>query len=571
MNKIKKSRKLKNTISALTAAVTLFSGISAIADTQISEWAEEYISDAESIGMLYDISPEWTRDITRHDFCVLAYNMLDKAVHISRKQIPENVFADVDDGRVTLLYSEGIIKGRGENIFEPDAGLTREEAAVILCRIAEYMNITTAADSDIYADDDEISGWARESVRRMRALGVMKGTDIGFEPKAGYTAEQSAASLMRIYRLKGVSGSFADRLNAHIEKNKNYMFSPVSVRMALAMAANGASGETREEILNAVGIEDLDKYNSDAKEMIEKYSQSDILKLSISNSIWINKDKTPQRFSDEFTGRMTGIFGAQCGIVDDNTAGKEINGWVSEKTNERITSIIDEDNNNFWAMLVNAVYFKAGWRSEFYKKATGRDIFTDRNGKENSIDFMNNKSWFMYSEENGVKIIELPYRTRESIINENGEYMGMKTLEDMDVSMFLMMSEKTFDPEAELTAAEMSSQYTDLYVPKFKVEYSVKLNDILKDMGIKRAFTEQAELSSMFDQGNMWLTDTVHKTYINVDEEGTEAAAVTSAGGAGSSMPPEPVIVKYNRPFTFVIRDNINGEILFMGEYAFAE
>lgn len=499
--------------------------------------------------------------------------MLDKAMDISRKQFSENVFSDIDDSRVTALYYEGIIKGRGENIFEPDSNLTREEAAVILCRIAEYMGMTGGTDEEKYADDKDISQWARESVYKLKALGVMNGTDNGFEPKSGYTAEQSAAAVMRIYRMKNTSYSFADRLNEQIEKDKNYMFSPLSIKMLLAMAANGASGETKEEILNTAGIDDLDKYNDDIKKMIEKYSQSDLIKLNIANSCWINKDKTPQRFSDEYIGKMTGIFDAECGIVEDATAEKEINGWVSEKTNEKITSIISENNKDFWAMLVNAVYFKARWQNVFYEDATAKDIFTDRNGKENSIDFMNKTSWINYCDKDGTEIIELPYLTwaRTGERDENGAWAA-EGIEDADISMFLMMSEKPFEPEAELKAAELSMQYIDLSVPKFKIEFSTGLNDILKNMGMEKAFIpEQAELENMFDKGNMWITDTVHKTYINVDEEGTEAAAVTSVGAAGSALPPEAVIVKYNRPFTFVIRDNINGEIFFMGEYAFAE
>ena len=221
-------------------------------------------------------------------------------------------------------------------------------------------------------------------------------------------------------------------------------------------------------------------------------------------------------------------------------------------------------------MLINAVYFKGRWQNEFNKNATSKDTFTDRNGKESQIDFMHKTSWINYSQEDGVQIIELPYLNREEKFDENGEYIETNML-DLDVSMYLMMADTDFNPDYILNNAELSSSYISLSVPKFTVEYSAELNDILKNIGIKRAFQQNAEFGNMFDNGNMWITDTIHKTYIKVDEEGTEAAAVTAVGMGGSSLPPEPIKVDFDKPFTFVIRDNTSGNILFMGEYAFAD
>lgn len=141
----------------------------------------------------------------------------------------------------------------------------------------------------------------------------------------------------------------------------------------------------------------------------------------------------------------------------------------------------------------------------------------------------------------------------------------------IDVSMYLMMSDRAFMPEETLNRVELSRTFVSLSVPKFKVEYTAGIRDILKLLGINKAFERDAEFSKMFAGGNMYIDSVLHKTYINVDEEGTEAAAVTAMAMAGSALPPEPVSVKLNKPFTFVIRDNVNGEILFMGEYAFAK
>ena len=104
-------------------------------------------------------------------------------------------------------------------------------------------------------------------------------------------------------------------------------------------------------------------------------------------------------------------------------------------------------------------------------------------------------------------------------------------------------------------------------MPKFKIEYETSLNDALRAMGINKAFKSDAEFKKMFDSGNMFFTDTIHKTFISVDEHGTEAAAVTSIAMAGSALPPKPIELKFDKPFYFVIRDNVSGEILFMGRF----
>ena len=305
--------------------------------------------------------------------------------------------------------------------------------------------------------------------------------------------------------------------------------------------------------------------------MLDKYSESDILTLNVSNSIWINSDKTSQRFSKTYQDTLTKTFDATSSIVTDKNAVSEINGWVNDKTEGKIPTIITEDNKDFWAMLVNAVYFKGRWLNEFNKGATQKDVFTSRDSSQTEIDFMNRRAWMSYANTDGVSIVALPYLTRQDVFDENGEHIETKKLDGVNISMYLMMSDGSFSPEEVLNKTEMDSTYITLSVPKFNIEYSTGLNDILKTIGINKAFSENAEFEKMFDGGNMWIDSSIHKTYIKVDEEGTEAAAVTALGMAGSAMPPEPIEVKFNKPFTFVIKDDANDEILFMGEYAFAK
>jgi len=175
-----------------------------------------------------------------------------------------------------------------------------------------------------------------------------------------------------------------------------------------------------------------------------------------------------------------------------------------------------------------------------------------------------------YSGSDGVTVVELPYLNRENVFDDNGNYLGTKN-SDVNMSMYIIMSEKELNPQQTLDETIFTQQYVRLSLPKFKIEYSSFITDILKTMGIKKAFTSDAEFVNMFDKGNMWIDSVVHKTYINVDEQGTEAAAVTGIGMGGSSMPPEPLSVSFNKPFSFVIKDNTSGEILFVGKYAYAQ
>ncbi len=541
-----------------------------------SSWAREYIEKAEKIGITENYKAFFTQDITREDFCRLAYNMMDKAKEINWKKVSPNPLGDTDNEKVISLYLENIIEGKGDGIFAPDDKVTRQEAATILDRIGKYFNLSYTEVYYTFDDENEISFWAMDSVQRLCNLGVMKGMGNGkFDPEGGYTTEQAIVTLVRMFDLVSddefIYMTFADKMYKNMPRDKNYMFSPLSVKMALLMAANGAEGETKTEILDALGIKDLDGYNENIRLMMDKYSESSILRLNIANSIWINSDKTPQRFSKGFEETLSSVFDATSDVVNDKTAVKEINGWVNEKTEGKIPTIISEDNKDFLGMILNAVYFKGRWLNEFSKGATKKDIFKGKDGSEESIDFMNKTAWMRFSEENGVIVTELPYQNYEEVLDDNGRYLETKRLDGVNVSMYLLMSDGEFCPEEVLKETKLTSKYVALSVPKFNIEYGTELNGILKTIGIKKAFGKDAEFSKMFDRGNMWIDTAIHKTFIKVDEEGTEAAAVTGIGMAGSALPPEPIAVKYDKPFTFVIKDNINGEILFMGEFAFAE
>jgi len=344
--------------------------------------------------------------------------------------------------------------------------------------------------------------------------------------------------------------------------------------MALAMAANGAQGETKDEILKTIGINNLDEYNLYTKELIEKYNKTDVLKLNISNSIWINTDKCGDMiFSENFKNNIKEFYFGESDTVNNQNAVDTINSWVDKKTFGKIPSIIN--SNDFYSAIINALYFKANWANQFNEANTKKDIFTDRNNKKNEIDFMKHRGYYNYYKGDTYKIIELPYSSQNAIYNENGEFERYETLKELSASMFIIMSDdKRLNFENLINNAEFTRTYVDLSIPKFKVEFESNLKDILKQIGINKAFNDKsADFSNMFENltNNMFITDVFHKTYINVDENGTEAAAVTAVMIEATSAPPsEAVEFKADSPFTYVIRDNFTGEILFIGEYAFA-
>ena len=553
-----------------------------------SDWAAADVDKAKALNITTDdVIYRYRMSITREEFCELIYNYCSVFGELVVDDGP-NHFEDTNNVRVQILNTMGIINGKSETEFAPDDLLTREEAATILERLINVVHPGMGTDTQYitFADSADISDWAKSSIQTIYKLGVMQGVgNNNFAPQENYTTEQAIVTLVRVYANSGVSKSdnalisddilFADKVNAQMPTDKNYMFSPMSIKMALALAANGASGETQQQILNALGLTSLDEFNSLSKDLIARYSQTDILKLNIANSIWMNKDKTSQNFSETFKKTATDFYDAEVKSINNSNAVKEINSWVSDKTNGKIPTII-QNADDFWAMLINAIYFKGAWQDEFSVNATKPDQFNNADGTKITVDFMNKTKWFPYAETKSVKMIELPYQNRVQNFSEDGEYLDTDVYKDLDVSMYLIMPEGDINVEQELSAAindnAFKSTYIKMAMPKFKIEYSTDLNEIFMNMSITTAFDDKtADFTKMFDKGNMWFTKTIHKTFIDVDEKGTEAAAVTAIGMAGSALPPEPIELKFNKPFYFAIRDNTSGETLFMGRFAYAE
>lgn len=473
---------------------------------------------------------------------------------------------------IIKFHMAGLVDGTSETTFDPDRNIKNDEFLKILLSALGYENVTldnvydvakSAGIKKVLVSSDYI--FRSEAFQYcINALSGKAADGALLWKKFASENPEKAEILENVFN---VELTFADKLNANMPKDENYMISPFSVKMALAMAANGSEGETLKEITDTIDVEDLDEYNEFAKSMIEKYSKTDIIRLDISNSIWINTSKALFDFTVPFKNTVKTYFNGEVRQVNNSNAVEEINGWVNDKTNGKIPSIIED--NDFYAALINAVYFKAKWADEFNENLTRKDEFTDIKGNKSQIDFMNKTDYFRYAETENARVVSIPYTRSE---DKDGEFV---VYEDLDISMYVLLpKDGEINPVYEIENADFKSERVRLSLPKFKIEFKQALNDALKNMGMSRSFNSlMAQFGPMTGDDTFYIDEVLHKTYIDVNERETEAAAVTAIlmKGGSAAQPKDPIEFKADRPFSFVIRDNTNGEILFMGEYSLAE
>jgi|GEM_PF-281105 len=482
--------------------------------------------------------------------------------------VPSDYWAYANIGYAT---EKGYINGMGETTFEPERGVTGQEFVKMLLSAMGYQGITiedayeagikytlltnndtkTAMSTNGYSlSRNEVVDICYSAMLVKTADGKML-KDLLIEK--GIVNEQQINSLV-FAESSDADMSFAWNLNKLMPTDKNYMFSPLSIKMAMAMAAVGADGATKDEILKTLQINDLDSFNEQSAQLIKEYSENEKVKLNIANSLWLNTDYYKNvDFESTFKDVIQKYYQADSEKVNNKDAVETINSWVKNKTNGKIDQMISD--SDFLAYIVNAIYFKGEWACKFYEEATQKAAFTDRNGKKTEIDFMNQTGYFDYYADDSVQMIKLPYRDGKTSM-----YVALPAEQTMDL-------EKYTD--------KMGEKYIKLSMPKFKTEFETKLIEPLAKLGIQTAFDkDKADLKNMLTDTptNIFITDVIHKTFINVDENGTEAAAVTGVGAGGSGIPKDPPIeFTADKPFTYMIRDDANGEILFMGEYAFAD
>ncbi|MFA5450538.1 MAG: serpin family protein [Dehalococcoidales bacterium] len=369
-----------------------------------------------------------------------------------------------------------------------------------------------------------------------------------------------------------VSGNNAFTLKLFQKARKqdvNLIFSPYSISAALAMTWAGARGETETEmaaIMNFIleqpqlhpAFKSLDaRLNQKSKS--QGGEDIDGFKLRIVNSIWGQKG---YQFLPSFLDTLAKNYGTGLNLVDFKNKTEEsrraINDWVLEQTQGKIEELVGQGTIDKLTRLVltNAIYFKGRWKYPFEAFRTAENIFRLLNGDEIFAPMMNRVMHISYAETGNCHVVELPYKTGDASMVILLPHFGKH-----DDFVNTLDSENLHTMIKELKPADVN-----LTMPRFEFKYNLALKQALIEMGMKSAFTSSADFSGIGREGDLCLQDVLHKAFVAVDEEGTEAAAATAAIVGIKSFTPLAVQLKIDRPFIFLIRHIETGAILFMGQ-----
>lgn len=343
-------------------------------------------------------------------------------------------------------------------------------------------------------------------------------------------------------------------------EGKNVMISPLSISSALSMTINGANGETREAMLEALRLKGItvDAVNKAYRDLTKALISVDKrVLISIANSVWTEDDFNVKK---AFIDVLTQYYDAQSEAFDinDPNAPARMNAWIENKTNGLIKDMIESLDDNTVMLLINAIYFKGKWASEFDRTKTENLPFYLTSGSVN-VPMMKQKSDFSVYEGNGFVMAEFPYG--------QGNFVMDVILPDQSSSLSGTMNLIT-DANFNGWISQMRKRETDVTFPKFKYGFKKKLKDVLSNMGMGIAFTDAADFSNISEQYDLLINEVTHQSFIETDEEGTEAAAATVVEIGLTSVGPTSFEFRMDRPFIFIIRETTTNSILFMGRVA---
>ena len=560
-------------LASLTAALAAGEG-----GYRASEWAKNELAKAEEARLIPEplVLQDLTKPITRKEFASAAVLLFDSLAALGQnaaaadREVPDGgPFADVDDQAVTLAWQRGLIEGVGDGKFDPDGQLTREQAATILARIVtrsgvklpglcgtNFVNMTDIA---------SIAPWAKEGAALMANLGAIQGRPDGrggtaFDPKGTLTCQEAlvmnqrlASQLLGFVRdaAAAVASFNRDFFAAVQSDGPNKSLSPVSVRYALGLLQAGAEGDTRDQLDRLLSGMDPEAWNR-ALRTVEGGPS-----VEVANSIWFDSSVTP---NPEYLDAVKTLYSAESRTVDMpvKTAMDAINAWVSEKTHGLIKTILDKPlSDDAAAVLLNALYFKGDWAVPFDAGDTWDQTFHGKNGQDAKVPFMHDTRR------------DLTYIDTNTCMGTALRYRG-----GGDWSMLFLMPKAGNDAVEELAGedfgallANAGSAYVRLSLPKLTLEGSYDLTQPLKDLGLTAAFAG-GDFGPMGTcaKGPLALSRVIQKTYLRVDEEGTEAAAVTGAVVEATAAldPEEPIELTFDRPFLCCLWNGEIGQPLFL-------
>lgn len=348
------------------------------------------------------------------------------------------------------------------------------------------------------------------------------------------------------------------------ENGKSLLISPLSVTIDFGMVNNGAAGQTQKEIYETLGYGEgsVEGLNDFCHTMMEQSAAVDpSTTMEIANAAVVNK--LYPGLKDSFTNKVKSVYGAEVMYKDfaKEDIKKLINDWCDRKTHGMIPELLKEPvGADSYAHFLNAVYFKGIWASKFRKEDTKKESFTCEDGSKTTVKMMHQKDRFDYGGIPGLcSAVGLPYG--------NGAYLMTLLLPAEGKSLSDLVNGLDADTWSRL---HMSGVEVDVKIPSFETEYFVSLKNVLKGMGIVTAFSGDADFSSMSSASGLYISDVLHKAKIKVDEDGTEAAAVTDIVVDGALAPgytPPTREFHADRPFLYVITEISTGAIFFIGQY----
>lgn len=362
-------------------------------------------------------------------------------------------------------------------------------------------------------------------------------------------------------------GDFASTLSLELcrqlggEKTDNWLVSPFSLQCALSMLSNGANGETREEILYALGLSQYsqEEVNAYFKKLIEGlHTVNSAITVKTANSVWGNAEVP---LKDDFQKMNIENYSAMVSQLDfsDPSAVEQINAWCNQTTEGLIPSILEEVNPTATVYLLNSLYFKARWESEFAPEKTQEGDFNTSSGKVVKADFMQTQRMAAY--------VENEWFTSTSLSYQNDSYVMRLILPQPEISIDQVLQALSESDENLWKNTILAD--INLKMPRFALENKMDLTPTLQALGMKKAFSGGADFSSMSDVAT-YISLVQQATRLKVDEDGSEGAAVTVIEGYLSDLmrplPEEEVDFFLDRPFLFQIIESSTGTVLFMGQ-----
>ncbi len=345
------------------------------------------------------------------------------------------------------------------------------------------------------------------------------------------------------------------------KESDNIMVSPLSVSLALAMTYNGADGETKTAMektlkVNGLSTEDINTSYHDLVEALKSLDPKVL--LEIANAIFYRQDFDVEK---DFVTVNEHYYNAEVTPLDfgSPSATETINGWVAEHTNQKIKTILDKISRDHVMFLLNAIYFKGIWEKEFNDEGTEKLPFYLENGDMIQTETMQRLDTLPYMSNDIFSAVQLSYG--------KGNYNMYVLLPQSGRKLEDIIEKLDEDSWESWIDSFMEKESVDIKLPRFSYKYEIRLNDVLSEMGMEIAFTPGlADFTGINRAGGLNIDYVKHKTFIEVNEEGTEAAAVTIVAIERSSVGgPEKVPFYVNRPFMYVITEKDTGAVLFMG------